>query len=50
MVRNMVGTLVAVGMGQRDPETLPELLLAADRRLAPATAPPHGLFLVHVQY
>jgi len=50
MVRNIVGTLVAVGMNRRQPETLPELLRAADRRLAPATAPPQGLFLMHVQY
>ena len=50
MVRNIVGTMVAVGMGRRDPETLPELLQAADRRQAPATAPPQGLFLTHVQY
>ena len=50
MVRNIVGTLVAVGMGKWDPEALPELLRAADRRLAPATAPARGLFLVHVEY
>jgi len=50
MVRNMVGTLVEVGMGRRQPRSLPELLQAADRRLAPAAAPPQGLFLVHVQY
>ena len=50
MVRNIVGTLVAVGMGKWDPEAVPELLRAADRRLAPATAPARGLFLVHVEY
>ena len=50
MVRNMVGTLVAVGMGKVEANAIPVLLNAADRRLAPATAPPHGLFLVHVQY
>lgn len=50
MVRNIVGTLVAVGMGKWAPEALPDLLQAADRRLAPATAPARGLFLVHVQY
>ena len=50
MVRNIVGTLVAVGLGKRDAEALPTLLEAADRRLAPAAAPPQGLFLVHVQY
>jgi tRNA pseudouridine38-40 synthase len=50
MVRNIVGTLVAVGMGKWDPDALPQLLKAADRRLAPTTAPPQGLFLMHVQY
>ena len=50
MVRNIVGTLVAVGMGKLEANAIPALLEAADRRLAPATAPPHGLFLVHVAY
>ena len=50
MVRNIVGTLVAVGMGKMEADDIPALLTAADRRLAPATAPPHGLFLVHVEY
>ena len=50
MVRNIVGTLVAVGMGKLDADAIPALMKAADRRLAPATAPPHGLFLVHVHY
>ena len=50
MVRNIVGTMVAVGMGKLKADAIPDLLKAADRRLAPATAPPHGLFLVHVQY
>lgn len=50
MVRNIVGTLVAVGMGKLGANDIPALLGAADRRLAPATAPPHGLFLVHVAY
>jgi tRNA pseudouridine38-40 synthase len=50
MVRNIVGTLVAVGMGKWDPDAIPELLEAADRRLAPATAPSRGLFLIHVHY
>lgn len=50
MVRNIVGTLVAVGMGKMEADDIPALLTATDRRLAPATAPPHGLFLVHVEY
>jgi len=50
MVRAIVGTLVEVGRGNR-PETWPgEVLLATDRRTAGPTAPPQGLFLVHVEY
>lgn len=50
MVRNIVGALVAVGLGQLKADGLPELLQAADRRQAPAPAPPQGLFLTRVQY
>ena len=50
MVRNIVGTLVEVGRGERSPAAFAELLQAQDRRLAGPTAPPHGLFLVEVKY
>ena len=50
MVRNIVGTLVAVGMGQIKPEAVDAIRQAGDRRQASATAPPHGLFLVKVAY
>lgn len=50
MVRNIVGTLVAVGMGKLSAADIPPLIAAADRRRAPATAPAHGLFLVEVAY
>ena len=50
MVRNIVGTLVAVGMGKLEAGDVPALIEATDRRLAPATAPPHGLFLIQVAY
>lgn len=45
MVRNMVGALLEVGQGRRDPAWIGELLAAADRRVAPANAPAHGLTL-----
>jgi tRNA pseudouridine38-40 synthase len=50
MVRAIVGTLVEVGRGWRDPEQMDALLQARDRARAGATAPPHGLFLVSVDY
>jgi tRNA pseudouridine38-40 synthase len=50
MVRAIVGTLVEVGMGKRSPESITDVLNARDRSAAGQTAPPHGLFLVHVVY
>ncbi len=50
MVRNIVGTLVDVGHGQRTPESFRQLLEARDRTKAGATAPACGLFLLEVKY
>lgn len=50
MVRNIVGTLVEVGLGQRSPADFAALLAARDRTLAGATAPARGLCLVEVAY
>lgn len=50
MVRNIVGTLVEVGRGERSPEWFSELLAARDRTKAGDTAPAHGLFLLEVKY
>lgn len=50
MVRNIAGTLLEVGSGRLAPERVAALLAARDRRLAPATAPPYGLYLVQVEY
>jgi tRNA pseudouridine38-40 synthase len=48
MVRIMVGTLVDVGAGRRDPDDIAALLAAPDRQRSGATAPPQGLTLVEV--
>jgi tRNA pseudouridine38-40 synthase len=50
MVRAIVGTLVELGKGARDEAWVAEVLAARDRRVAGQTAPPHGLFLVRVDY
>jgi tRNA pseudouridine38-40 synthase len=50
MVRNVVGTLVEVGMGERGRDDFRTLLATRDRTRAGATAPPHGLCLVRVDY
>ena len=50
MVRAIVGTLVEVGRGWRQPEEMSALLARGARADAGATAPPHGLFLVSVDY
>ena len=50
MVRNLVGTFVLVGKGTLRPEDLARIIAARDRSTAGATAPPHGLYLVNVEY
>ena len=50
MVRNLVGTLLEVGRGRRDPGSMAGLLASRDRRQAGPTAPAKGLTLVSVEY
>lgn len=50
MVRNIMGTLAAVGEGERDPDWLAEILASRDRKRAGIAAPPHGLTLMSVDY
>ncbi len=50
MVRILTGTLLEVGYGKRTPESMTDLLLAKDRRLAGDTAPACGLTMVKVDY
>ncbi len=50
MVRNITGTLVAIGQGEAPVEWISEVLESRDRSVGGVTAPPHGLTLVTVDY
>lgn len=50
MVRTMVGTLVMVGKGQRNPDWVAEVLAARDRCAAGENAPAQGLVFWRVIY
>jgi tRNA pseudouridine38-40 synthase len=50
MVRNIVGTLVEVGVGRWPARRVGEILACRDRTQAGPTAPAQGLFLVRVLY
>lgn len=50
MVRNIVGTLVDVGLGKTPPDRIKEILKSGDRRQAGPNAPARGLYLRHVNY
>ncbi len=50
MVRNIVGTLVEVGLGKISPDDFKQILDTKDRSRAAATAPAQGLFLKRVNY
>ena len=50
MVRNIAGSLMAVGSGRQPPGWCGELMARGDRSLAADTAPADGLYLVDVRY
>ena len=50
MVRNLVGTLIAIGSAQPPFTDMKAILNAKDRASAGPTAPPQGLCLVKVEY
>ena len=50
MCRNIVGTLLAAGRGKATPSEINDLFTAKDRKAAFSAAPPHGLFLMKVEY
>jgi tRNA pseudouridine38-40 synthase len=50
MVRSIVGTIVEIGYGRRSVNSLRTLLASGERSQVGQTAPPHGLYLVRVDY
>lgn len=50
MVRSIVGTMLEVGRGEKDFDTIQQAIVNGDRNLAGATAPAHGLTLLKVFY
>jgi tRNA pseudouridine38-40 synthase len=50
MVRNIVGTLVEVARGKRNPQDMKEIIDSRNRDIAGVTAPACGLFLKEVKY
>jgi len=50
MARNIVGTLVDVGRGKIAPEEVRKIIEARNRKIAPPTLPPYGLYLKEVKY
>jgi tRNA pseudouridine38-40 synthase len=50
MVRSIAGTLLEVGRGEKDFDTIQTAIVSGNRDLAGATAPAHGLTLQKVYY
>lgn len=50
MVRAVVGTLLEVGRGRKEPEWVIDVLEKKERSAAGNSVPPHALFLTDIQY
>ena len=50
MVRNIVGVLLAVGAGEKEPGWAGDVLSSRDRASGGVTAPPDGLYFVRACY
>jgi tRNA pseudouridine38-40 synthase len=50
MVRSIVGTMLEVGRGEKDFDTIQTAIVAGDRSLSGKTAPANGLTLLKVHY
>lgn len=50
MVRIIMGTLIDVGSGRKNPKDIEVIINGQNRSLAGKTVPPHGLYMKGVQY
>ena len=50
MVRIISGTLVDVGLGKIEPNSIPEIIKSKNRSKSGKTLPPQGLYLLKVEY
>ncbi|HBE83915.1 MAG: tRNA pseudouridine(38-40) synthase TruA [Blastocatellia bacterium] len=50
MVRSIIGTIIEIGRGEKDSDTIQTAIVTGDRSLAGKTAPAHGLTLMKVEY
>jgi tRNA pseudouridine38-40 synthase len=50
MVRNIMGALIAVGTGKKDPDWIAFVLQSRDRSLSAPTFMPDGLYLSQIEY
>lgn len=50
MVRNLVGTMLDVGLGELSAEELPDIIASGDRKRIGRAVDPKGLFLADVKY
>lgn len=50
MVRTMIGTVMEVGEGKREPTDIAQIINARDRRRAGRTVPAEGLCLLKIEY
>ena len=50
MVRNIVGTLLKIGRGEKTVEWMSQVLMSKDRKKAGPTAEPQGLYFMKAYY
>ena len=50
MVRNIIGSLLFVGIGKKEPDWIEQLIISRDRSLSAPTFMPDGLYLAKIDY